>query len=174
MTWVCDNETDMAVIECQKEIKRLRSVIRQLEEEKQGNLPSVRAVWKDKKVIGYIHLTDQQTEQFNKLENTGIYIGFDRVTNPEAYRGEFDYNGYHFIPERQLSDKENNLRYISSRIYTEQTLGMATYDFEWVKHPWNHEDFYNASTNKETDLFRCSETNLLYLPGENELFGWKE
>lgn len=174
MSWVCENESDLAVIECQKEIRRLHGVIRTMEEKEYKNLPSQRAVWKDKKVIGYVYLTDQQVDAFNIIEDIGIYIGFDKVTKPEAYEGAFEYNGYHFIPERKLTVRENNFRVISSRIYTERTLGMATYDFDWVKIPWNYEKFYEASTDKEADLFRCVENNLLYLPGENELFGWKE
>lgn len=172
MSWICDNESDFAVLEAQKEIRRLHSVIREMKEEQENTLPK-RAVWKDKKVIGYIHLTDEQSEELNSLKDIGIYIGFDKVTNPQAYINEFEYNGYHFAPVKKLDEKEN-FRSISSKIYSERTLAMANYDFKWVKVPWDYKAFYEASTDKEADIFRCSETNLLYLPGENELFGWKE
>lgn len=43
------------------------------------------AIWKDKKVIGYIDLTEEQANMLNKNTETGLYFGFDRVTNPELY-----------------------------------------------------------------------------------------
>ena len=80
--WICDNESDAVIIECQKEIRRLRGVVRQLEAEVKENTCSERAVWKDHKVVGYVCLTDKQTEELNSLKGIDIYIGFDRKTNP--------------------------------------------------------------------------------------------
>ena len=43
------------------------------------------AIWKNQLVIGYIYLTEEQKNTLNSIPNIGIYIGFDRVTNPEKY-----------------------------------------------------------------------------------------
>lgn len=43
------------------------------------------AIWKDRKVIGYINLTEEQVNILNKNTEIGLYFGFDRVTNPERY-----------------------------------------------------------------------------------------
>ncbi|MCR1984850.1 hypothetical protein NSB24_01200 [Blautia coccoides] len=51
--------------------------------------------------------------------------------------------------------------------------GMANYDFEWVKHPWDYEEFYKFAT-KPADIFLCYENGCFYLPGGNELFGWRD
>lgn len=46
------------------------------------------AIWKDKKVIGYIELTEQQKELLNGIQGIGVYFGFDAKTNPEKYFSE--------------------------------------------------------------------------------------
>ena len=46
------------------------------------------AIWKDKKVIGYIELTEQQKELLNGVQGIGVYFGFDNKTNPEKYLSE--------------------------------------------------------------------------------------
>lgn len=43
------------------------------------------AIWQDKKVIGYIDLTEEQRDRLNSIHGIGIYIGFDFKTNPEKY-----------------------------------------------------------------------------------------
>lgn len=44
------------------------------------------AIWKDKKVIGYINLTEEQAITLNNNKEIGLYIGFDEVINPEIYK----------------------------------------------------------------------------------------
>ena len=43
------------------------------------------AIWKDKKVIGYIQLTSEQASKLNSIKDIGLYFGFDQITNPEKY-----------------------------------------------------------------------------------------
>lgn len=43
------------------------------------------AIWKDKNVVGYIEMTEEQRNTINSIHNIGIYIGFDKVTRPEMY-----------------------------------------------------------------------------------------
>jgi hypothetical protein len=43
------------------------------------------AIWKNKKVIGYIKLTEEQASILNNNKDIGLYFGFDKVTNPEKY-----------------------------------------------------------------------------------------
>lgn len=42
--------------------------------------------------------------------------------------------------------------------------------YEDGEHPYSHSSFYEASTDKTADVFRCVETGKNYLPGEHELF----
>lgn len=86
--------------------------------------------------------------------------------------GSFEYGGSHFTPVRQFKKSEGDFHDIARRQFSDHTLGLSTYD--WQKHPYSYADFYAASTDKECDIFRCEETGLLYVPGENELFGYHE
>lgn len=43
------------------------------------------AVWKDHNVIGYVNLTHEQADTFNRIHGLGVYFGFDKTTNPERY-----------------------------------------------------------------------------------------
>ena len=65
----------------------------------------------------------------------------------------FEYEGYHFIPVKTI-DSSKSFQYFSERIYSDKKLGMANYDSEWVKHPWNYEEFYKLAT-KPADIFLC-------------------
>ena len=44
------------------------------------------AIWKDKRVIGYINLTDEQANTLNDNKEMNLYFGFDEVTKPELYK----------------------------------------------------------------------------------------
>lgn len=46
------------------------------------------AIWKDKEVIDYIQLTEEQVKQLNSIKGIGVYFGFDKTTNPEKYGKE--------------------------------------------------------------------------------------
>ena len=41
------------------------------------------AIWKDREVVDYIKLTEEQAAQLNSIKGIGIYFGFDSKTNPE-------------------------------------------------------------------------------------------
>lgn len=43
------------------------------------------AVWKDHNVIGYVQLTTEQADSFNRMKGLGVYFGFDQATAPEKY-----------------------------------------------------------------------------------------
>lgn len=43
------------------------------------------AIWKNKRVIGYVELTESQAEILNNTSDIGVYFGFDKKTNPERY-----------------------------------------------------------------------------------------
>lgn len=87
----------------------------------------------------------------------------------------FAYGGYHFIPERALTAKENDFFKISRRLRIDRELGICKKGYAYPsKHPYSHQDFYRASTDKECDLFRCVETGRLYMPCENDLQEYME
>jgi hypothetical protein len=85
----------------------------------------------------------------------------------------FVYGGYHFVPYRQFNtnEKKATLTALTKHLRSDAELGLCKY--EWKKHNYSRESFYAAS-NSTSDLFRCVENNKVYIPGENELFEFKE
>ncbi len=91
----------------------------------------------------------------------------------------FAYNGYHFRGVRTLTNREKKmpLDQFCKYLYTEKQLLMTNYPAGFLgpnQTPYDSKEFYTASGNSEMDIFRCIETELLYIPGEHELFGWIE
>lgn len=82
----------------------------------------------------------------------------------------FEYGGYHFLPERRLTAEEDNFASISKRQRLDVDMGLCKENYAYPsKHPYSHEDFYAAATDKTCDLFRCVENGKLYIPCENDL-----
>lgn len=48
------------------------------------------AIWKDRKVIGYIQLTKEQKNTLNNIDNIGVRFDFDDVTSPERCVADFE------------------------------------------------------------------------------------
>lgn len=89
--------------------------------------------------------------------------------------GAFEYGGYHFIPERQLTTEENSFASISKRQNLDIDLGFCRENYAYPsKYPYSHESFYAASPDKTCDLFRCVENGKLYIPCENDLQEYME
>mgnify|MGYP003453408546 CR=1 FL=1 len=80
----------------------------------------------------------------------------------------FEYLGYHFTPEKRLTDNQLELKNVSLHQSSDKDLGFNTYT--WKKHDYNYDEFYEAYGEKWFDLFRCKENGRLYIPGQNELF----
>lgn len=81
----------------------------------------------------------------------------------------FEYGGYHFTPLRRFRRNEGDFFAISRHLETDPQLGICTYK-ECQKIPYDYEGFYEASTDKSCDIFRCDENGRMYVPGRNELF----
>lgn len=82
----------------------------------------------------------------------------------------FEYGGYHFTPERQLTRKESSLSSISKHQWIDTELGFCKKGYVYdSKVDYSYESFYAAATEKEFDLFRCVENGKLYIPCENDL-----
>lgn len=87
----------------------------------------------------------------------------------------FEYGGYHFVPERKLTADENNFANISKRQKIDADLGFCRENYAYPsKHPYSHEAFFAAATEKNCDLFRCVENGKLYIPCENDLQEYTE
>lgn len=83
--------------------------------------------------------------------------------------GYFSYQGYHFKPLRQFRAEEN-FGEITARLRRDTELGiMAENYYGFQKHPYSHEEFYAASTDKTADIFLCFENQKEYIPCEYEL-----
>lgn len=89
--------------------------------------------------------------------------------------GAFEYGGYHFIPERQLTAEENSFASVSKRQNLDIDLGFCRENYVYPsKYPYSHKSFYAASPDRSCDLFRCVENGKLYIPCENDLQEYME
>ena len=69
--------------------------------------------------------------------------------------GIFEYGGFHFEAVGKLQENFNAQDIIlNTRSHNE--LGIS--DYEDGQHPYSHSSFYEASTDKTADVFRCVET----------------
>ncbi len=83
---------------------------------------------------------------------------------------EFEYGGFHFIPERKFTSEENCIYKIARRQRVDRQMGLCRSGYVYEsRYPYSHDSFYAASTVKDCDLFRCTENGKLYLPCENDL-----
>ncbi len=85
----------------------------------------------------------------------------------------FEYGGYHFAPYRQFEKGEGDFFKLSRRLAVDSDLGLSAYR-ERQKFPYVYKDFYAAATDKKCDIFRCEENGKVYVPGERELFLYRE
>lgn len=74
---------------------------------------------------------------------------------------EFEYGGYHFVPERQFEGKEKDFFFVTRRLEWDTGLGIVIDSYNYSKYPYSYEAFYNASTDKTCDIFRCVENGKL-------------
>lgn len=82
----------------------------------------------------------------------------------------FVYGGFHFIPERRFTQAENHFDKIACRQRIDPALGLCRPGYAYTsRFPYSYESFYEASPDKNCDLFRCVENGKLYLPCENDL-----
>lgn len=78
----------------------------------------------------------------------------------------FRYKNYHFEPYGKLPEKMGFYE-LSKRIRSDKSLNFRNYE---DGDGWNYREFYEKSSDKEADLFRCIENGKIYIPAENELF----
>lgn len=84
--------------------------------------------------------------------------------------GYFKYQGYHFKPLRQFTQKDGDFFDITRRLKRDDELGMMEADYAGKqKRPYSYKDFYAASPNKEADIFLCLENQKEYIPCQHEL-----
>lgn len=87
----------------------------------------------------------------------------------------FEYGGFHFIPERKFTSKENDFSKISHRQRVDVQMGLCKPGYAYEsRFPYSYESFMAASPVKDCDLFRCVENGRLYLPCINDLQQYME
>lgn len=87
----------------------------------------------------------------------------------------FEYGGCHFIPERKLTDEENDFAAISQKLRIDPELGFCRENYAYPsRHPYSREAFLSSATDQDCDLFRCVENGRLYIPCENDLQEYDE
>lgn len=80
-------------------------------------------------------------------------------------RPTFYYGGYRFEPLRKLTKAESANWGRALNMTSDRELNLSTYAGTYT-----HKGFYEASTRKSFDLFRCVENGKTYIPCTNELF----
>lgn len=125
------------------------------------------------------NITTGMREEINYAEKNKISIKYfdtnvlKNVNNKIKSNIEntiFEYNGYHFKPERKLrKDEKKDICTFSKHIKSDTELGMCDYEVYWKKCNYSWKKFYEASCSC-LDVFRCIENGKLYVPCEHELF----
>jgi hypothetical protein len=88
---------------------------------------------------------------------------------------QFEYGGYHFIPERRFNQQDGDFFSITRKLNSDRELGFFAADYNnGQKFPYSYDDFYAASTDKKCDVFRCVENGKLYVPCQYELQQYRE
>ena len=117
------------------------------------------------------------------IEQDSSVVNIDNESLDECYEtnlpdNSFEYGGYHFVPLRQFNKTEkSNIRAITRNLATDTDLGFfRTNDIfgRKQKYPYSYENFYEATSESNADIFKCIENNKFYTPGENELFEYLE
>lgn len=105
--------------------------------------------------------------------NTDYYADFaaEDVTFVEDFEtvpGAFEYGCYHFVPVGTFKNKEFNE--IVKKLRIDPELGVCTAGYTYpCKVPYSHESFYDASSVKTADVFKCLENGKLYTACQNDL-----
>lgn len=114
---------------------------------------------------GYINPTTQRLIAELHLEEAEL-----RMQEPTINHTVFEYGGFHFVPERTLTNEESDIKEIARHQRIDTDLGFSEKGYDTrSKHEYSHADFYAASTDKNCDLFRCVENGKLYLPCTHDL-----
>lgn len=128
----------------------------------------------------YLDLQTQTTnpEELQFCRELYAAMQADLPQRTEPNKKTFEYGGYHFTPVRQFRKNEvskqlegdsrpgkMDAQYAMRNMHTDRAVDLPGYSYD---------DFYAASSDKNCDIFRCEETERLYVPGANELFGYKE
>lgn len=83
---------------------------------------------------------------------------------------EFCYGGKHFVPEGQFDQTNVSLNEVLSKLSVDPELGFCVPDYKYPsKYPYLQDGFYDAATDKKSDVFRCVENGKLYVPCQNDL-----
>lgn len=88
----------------------------------------------------------------------------------EFYRNEnvFEYGGKHFLGIGIFPPKKE--RNFKGTLWNDRELKFKTRNGD--ERPYTYRSFMNATNGVACDVFKCYENGKLYVPGENELFGY--
>ena len=82
----------------------------------------------------------------------------------------FSYAGMNLVP---IKEKPRG----SFSAVTRRCRSVGIGNYPWSKTPYNYNEFYKLAAavgGSDSDLFRCVETGIVYLPCENELMQYKK
>ena len=90
------------------------------------------------------------------------------VTDFETVPGSFEYGCYHFLPVGTF--KEKDFQKLVKHLRTDPELGVCASGYAYpCKVLYSHKSFYDASTVKSADVFRCLENGKNYTACQNDL-----
>lgn len=87
----------------------------------------------------------------------------------------FIYGNKHFVPVRKFNKTDGDFCKITRGLRRNNELGFQEYDYYGnQKFCYNYDDFYKASTKKDYDIFKCLETDKVYIPCKGELMSYNK
>lgn len=105
----------------------------------------------------------------NSHKNNGMVLTEEQEKRL-AENGYFLYQGFHFKPAGQFTEKDGNFFDITKRLKRDVELGMMEEGYSGQqKCSYSYEAFYEASPVKDADIFICLENQKEYVPCQHEL-----
>ncbi len=122
-------------------------------------------------VVSFIVDSDTSSKLYeiplSKNEESEFIAMLDKVL---AKQGIFEYQGYHFEPVGKFSPETSFRGNDDEWLVGNNELCLKNYD---GLGRYSYNDFCNATSHKNVDVFMCMETGDVYTPGEHELFEYK-
>lgn len=105
----------------------------------------------------------------NSHKNNGMVLTEEQEKRL-AENGYFLYQGFHFKPAGQFTEKDGDFFDITKRLKRDVELGMMETGYSGQqKYSYSYEAFYEASPVKDADIFICLENQKEYVPCQHEL-----
>lgn len=123
---------------------------------------------KEQNGYALLNLLEGRTDHDFETVRMIVKEAMKRKVEESAEEGSFSYGGYYFVPVGVLNGIPFDQVVRSTMAFVNPHMS----SFRENDIPYTYEGFYKAAGNTDADIFRCIETDGLYIPGSEELFGY--